>query len=422
MIDRTVSHYKILAQLGEGGMGTVYRGVDTMLDRPVAIKVLHPHISRQPDVLERFRSEAALLARLSDPHIATLYSFFRESDEFFMVMEFVNGQTLATLMHNHTTVAPEQAVAVSTKVLSGLDHAHSVGILHRDITPANILVTGQGAVKITDFGIARAFGSQRLTRDLRVIGTLEYVAPERIRGEEGDLRSDLYSVGVVLYELLTGRLPFERDSDFELMRAHLEEMPLPLRDYSPLIPPALEALVFRALAKRPEDRFSDAREMRDALNAADLHPAPSPTRFAEPAPVLPRTQFVELETQLAPAPLPPASTRSFSRSALWLGIVSASVLALVLIFILVRVANHSSLADASGDSPQNTAATPAPPVTSEKPNPPPVALAPATISPPASDTPKPSASDTPRAGESAAQQRRAQRAKRKAAALQALDQ
>lgn len=413
MIDRTVSHYKIIDKLGEGGMGAVYRGVDLMLDRPVAIKVLHPHISRQPGVVERFRSEAALLARLSDPNIATLYSFFREGDEFFMIMELVNGQTLASLMRRKALGGPEGAVAITSKVLSALDHAHRLGILHRDIKPANILVTDDGTVKITDFGIARALGSERLTRDMRVVGTLEYVAPERIRGEEGDLRSDIYSVGAVLYEMLANRLPFERNSDFDLMRAHLEEAPLPLREAGPHIPPALESVVLRALAKRPEDRFSTAKEMRDALDAVDLHSPLAATRFAEPV-IIPETKFVE--------PLPAQVQSSSPRKLLakpwvWLGIGCAAALALVLIVVLAR-RTETRPAEATPDKT-------APPVVESKPAPP--TLAPA--SPPVAATPVPvpenSAAVTGTAAgeeESVAQARRAAKAKRRAAALQALDQ
>jgi serine/threonine-protein kinase len=413
MIGRTVSHYKIIDKLGEGGMGTVYHGVDLMLERPVAIKALHPHISRQPGVVERFRSEAALLAKLNDPNIATLYSFFREGDEFFMVMELVNGHTLASLMRCRALDRPEQAVAIISQVLSALDHAHRLGILHRDIKPANILVTDQNTVKITDFGIARALGSERLTRDMRVVGTLEYVAPERIRGEEGDLRSDIYSVGAVLYELLAGRLPFERNSDFDLMRAHLEEAPLPLREAGPHIPPSLESVVLRALAKRSEDRFSTAKEMRDALTAVEVRPPLAATRFAEPI-AIPETKFVD--------PLP-AQTQSRSPHKrptnlwVWLGIGCAAALALVLFVVILARRPESHPAEATPDKAET-------PTVESKPAPQPPAAAP----PPAAATPAPvpenpaAATNTAAGEESAAQERRAARAKRRAAALQALDQ
>jgi serine/threonine-protein kinase len=376
MIDRTIAQYKILSKLGEGGMGTVYRGVDTMLDRPVAIKVLHAEIARQPEVIARFRSEATLLAKLNDPNIATLYAFLRDGDEFFMVMELVDGNTLASLMGKGANQNVEKSVNIVSKILLGLEHAHSLGIQHRDIKPANILITPQGAVKITDFGIARALDSQRLTRDQRLVGTLEYLAPERIKGEEGDLRSDLYSVGVVLYELLSGRLPFERPTDFELMRAHLEEPPLPLRDASLSIPPALESFVLRALAKRPEERFANAREMREALSAIDLRAALPETRFAETmAAALPETRFAETmaagipETRFAetipgPPPVAPVSPQNAPlkrppvKPVVWVGIAGGAALALLLGLFLLRAANHRSEA-ATGDAMQQKSAAPA---------------------------------------------------------------
>jgi serine/threonine-protein kinase len=399
MIERTVSHYKILAKLGEGGMGTVYRGLDLMLDRPVAMKVLHAHIARQPDVITRFRAEAALLARLNDPNVATLYAFFREGDEFFMVMELVTGQNLASAMRNGLLLSPERAVSVIVQVLSALHHAHRLEILHRDIKPANILLTDDDTVKITDFGIARAIGSERLTRDTRLVGTLEYLAPERIKGEEGDFRSDLYSAGAVLYELLTNRLPFERTSDFELMRAHLEEMPLPLRQSSPSIAPALEMIVLRALAKRPEDRFATAKEMRDALAAVDLRCAPPETRFVEAAVAIPETKFVET---------PPAARKGKTR-ALWLGLASVgAVLVIVLVVLLTRSANQNK-------STQNKAMPAPPPAPAEakkiEPTPPPSNSIVTDTAPPAVPN-----------EEEAAQEKKAERARRRAAALKALEQ
>ncbi len=300
MIDRTIANYKILSKLGEGGMGTVYRGVDVMLDRPVAIKVLHAHISRQPDVIERFRTEATLLARLNDPNIATMYAFLREGDEFFMIMEFVPGKTLASAMKAEPKPTMQESLLIVMKVLSGLAHAHQLGIQHRDIKPANILVAAGDVVKITDFGIARALGSERMTRDLRLVGTLEYLAPERIHGEEGDLRSDLYSVGALLFELLTSRLPFERDSDFELMRAHLEDRVTVPGDVGAQLPQELHAVVIRALAKRPEERFGSAEEMRDALVKVAVRAVPPVSRVAA-------TRFVELSSLEAGVKAPSAA-------------------------------------------------------------------------------------------------------------------
>jgi serine/threonine-protein kinase len=311
MIGQNVGSYRIVRELGAGAMGAVYEGVDLMLERPVAIKMLRAEIARQPELIERFRVEAVTLARLNHPNIATLYAFFRERDEYYMVMEFVRGQTLERLIQISGRLAPGQAGDILRQTLDGMAHAHALGILHRDIKPANIMVTPEGTVKVTDFGIARLLGSSRMTREGRIIGTLEYIAPERIRGEEADIRSDLYSAGVVLYEGLAGRLPFVSDTDFALIEAHLKQAPPALRELSVDCPPALEAAVRRALAKSPADRYPSAEEFGGALAAAlpqrGTRSAVSPggvaylkpTRLAGSEPAL-------AETRLAGTPAPPA--------------------------------------------------------------------------------------------------------------------
>jgi eukaryotic-like serine/threonine-protein kinase len=269
MVGRTVGTCKLVAKIGEGGMGVVYKGIDLMVEREVAIKVLRPEIAERPEVLERFRAEAIALAKLNHSHIATLYSLFCEGGEYFMVMQFVAGRTLESIIRESQPFPPELAVSIASQVLEAIDHACSNGILHRDIKPANIMLTPTAEVKVTDFGIARILGNARLTREGCAYGTLEYLSPERIRGLEGDVRSDLYSLGVVLYEMLTRQLPFKRGSEYELMRAHLEEEP---PSFAALglssIPPRIEQAVLRALAKRPEDRFASAAEFRSALAAA----------------------------------------------------------------------------------------------------------------------------------------------------------
>ena len=266
MVGRTVGSYELTAKLGEGGMGAVYKGVDLMVEREVAIKVLRPEIARQPEILERFRAEAVALAKLNHPHIATLYSFFREGDEYYMVMEFVMGRTLDAIIKESSPLPCAVAVVIASQVLEAVEHAHSHGILHRDIKPPNIMLTGSGQVKVMDFGIARLLGQARLTREGCAYGTLEYLAPERIRGEEGDVRSDLYSVGVVLYEMLSSHSPFSRTTEFEMMRAQLEDAPPAFAEFGLFsIPPKLEMVVNRALAKARDERFSSAAEFRSAL-------------------------------------------------------------------------------------------------------------------------------------------------------------
>jgi len=268
MIGRIVGNYKILEKLGEGGMGAVFKGVDVMVEREVAIKVLRPEIARQPDVVERFRSEAVTLARLNHPGIATLFSFFRQGDEFFMVMEFVPGRTLEGLLRDFGPMPVEQVALVFAKILAGIEHAHQLGILHRDIKPANVMLTTAGAVKVTDFGIARILGAARMTRQGNIVGTLEYISPERIKGEDHDARSDIYSLGAMLYEMLCGHIPFQRENEYAMMQAHLMEPPPPLSRFSLNIPPEIEAVALRALAKRQEERFPTAADFAVALAAA----------------------------------------------------------------------------------------------------------------------------------------------------------
>ncbi|WP_321473605.1 protein kinase [uncultured Paludibaculum sp.] len=299
MTAKTVGNYRFTRQLGAGGMGAVFEAIDVMVDRRVAIKMLRSEIASQPDLIERFRVEAATLAKLSHPCTATLFSFFRDGEDYYMVMEFVPGHTLEEILKRSGPLPVETAVSVMLQVLQGVSHAHSMGVLHRDIKPANIMITDDGHVKVTDFGIARVLGSSHLTRAGSVIGTLEYLAPERIRWEEADIRSDIYSVGVVLFETLTGRMPFTGDTDHALLQAHLELPPPSLWQMGVECDPALDAVVHRALEKRQDARFQSAQEFHDALAAVPIRTM-KPTRLASPPPAV-------AETRLATAPL--AATR-----------------------------------------------------------------------------------------------------------------
>ncbi len=265
MIGQIVGNYKIEEKLGEGGMGAVYKGVDTMLDREVAIKALRPELASQTSVVERFRTEAVTLAKLNHPNIATLYSMFRQGDELYMVLEFVRGETLDSIMQKRGALPAEEAIPVFCQVLDGIDHAHELGIVHRDIKPANMMLTEKGTLKVLDFGIARLLGSARMTRAGNIIGTLEYMAPEQVRGLETDGRSDIYALGMMLYEVLTGRLPFQTENEFELMKAQTEMMPTRPREINPAIPEAVEAAIFKAIQKDPDARFQSGGDFRATL-------------------------------------------------------------------------------------------------------------------------------------------------------------
>ncbi len=266
MIGQILGYYQITEKIGEGGMCMVYKAVDLMQRRDVALKVIRPEFAREQPIVDRFCVEAVTLAKLNHPNVASVYGFFRQGEDFFIAMEFVAGETLEHVLSQNGAMPWKQAVPLFCHVLDGIEHAHQLEIIHRDIKPGNIMLTESGVIKVMDFGIARLPGSSRLTKDGSIIGTPAYMSPEQIRGREMDTRSDIYSLGMLLYELLTGRLPFVSSSDYELMRSHIEDTPLPLRDAVPDLPPLIETAIMRALMKKPEERFRTAREFRAVLD------------------------------------------------------------------------------------------------------------------------------------------------------------
>lgn len=259
--------YKALEKIGEGGMGEVYRGLDTMLEREVAIKQLRTEFAGNSDIVERFRSEAVTLAKLNHPNIVTLYSFLREAGGLYMVLEFVRGETLDQIIRRRGALPWPEAVSLIVQALHGLEHAHQMQVIHRDLKPANIILTTGGVLKLMDFGIARILNTARQTRVGHLIGTLQYMSPEQVKGGEGDGRSDLYSLAIVLYEMLAGRVPFDGDTDYDLIRAQVETTAPPLESFGVAIPAALAKLLTRALAKTPGERFQSAGELAQALEA-----------------------------------------------------------------------------------------------------------------------------------------------------------
>jgi tRNA A-37 threonylcarbamoyl transferase component Bud32 len=308
MIDRVIGNYRVVEKVGEGGMGTVYRAVDVMLEREVAIKAIRPELSREPEIVERFRAEAKMLARLSHPAIATIYSFFVDGEDVFLAMEFVRGRSLSGLLQSAGPLPWERAVPLLAGALDGIEQAHRVGIVHRDLKSDNLMVTAAGTVKVMDFGIARLIGSSRLTRTGLLVGTLHYMAPEQIRGEDVDRRTDVYALGAVLYEMVTGRVPFQGASDYAVLKAHVEENPAPPSVAMPGLPAWLDQAILKALSKAPAERFQTVEELRLFLLGQGAPAAAGPT-LVIPAADQPTLHMAPTVAAVRPpaAATPPAS-------------------------------------------------------------------------------------------------------------------
>jgi len=258
--------YRVHDELGRGGMAKVYRGEDTVLGRTVAIKVLAPQYADDPNFVTRFRREAQAAARLSNPNVVSVFDTGDEDDVHFIVMEYVEGRTLADYVAGGGRIMPERAIDIGIDVCRALEAAHEQGVVHRDIKPGNIMVTASGDVKVTDFGIARmATGAETVAQTAAVLGTASYLSPEQAQGQPVDGRTDIYSLGCVLYEMVTGRPPFIGDSTVAVASKHVLEQPVPPSRLNRDVSPDLDAVILRALAKNPENRYQTAEDLRRDL-------------------------------------------------------------------------------------------------------------------------------------------------------------
>lgn len=375
LLGRTLNgRYRIESKLGEGGFGAVFEATQLQMNRRVALKVLHPHMTREPTMAARFRREAQAACALRDAHTVTTYDFDQsEEGLLYLVMELVRGRSLLAELSERGALAPQRAAFLLDQVASALAEAHSLGVVHRDIKPENILIEDRASqndyVKVVDFGIAKLLEPDSgqtmaaLTAAGQIIGTLEYMSPEQLKGERVDHRTDIYSVGVMLYQMLTNALPFD-GAPASVITGHIERPPRPPRQLVALVPPELETLVLRCLAKAPAQRFANMSELRSAL-APLLHDAPPastppPTRQDASLPQsgsgsgdIPRTAIRAQAAPAAAAHFPakpgrspaaaPAATPAGSGGGKALGTGAWVVIILAIVFALFFVAIGLSL-------------------------------------------------------------------------------
>ncbi len=320
-MDRSVvgERYRVEARIGSGGMAEVYRGFDTVLNRTVAIKVLLPQFARDAGFVARFRREAQAAARLNHPNIVGVYDTGSDGDTQYIVMEFVEGRTLHDFLQAGKQMGVMQALDLGERITEAVSAAHAQGVIHRDIKPANVMVTRDGAVKVMDFGIARIETAETAPQTSAVLGTAAYLSPEQAQGMPVDARTDIYSLGTVLYELLCGRPPFTGDSPVAIAYKQVNEMPEPPSALNRDVSPRLDAVVMKALSKNPANRYQTARAFMEDLervrNGRDVDATPlmAAANGAEATQVIARPQSTQV--------LPPQTDEPGSGRKVWLGVL-----------------------------------------------------------------------------------------------------
>ncbi len=313
------SRYELKQLIGTGGMADVYMATDSLLGRTVAVKILHPQYAKDQVFVARFRQEAQAAANLNQSNIVNVYDWGIENSTYYLVMEYVEGRDLKDIILQGGQLLPERAVEIAMSICLALEAAHAQGIVHRDIKPQNIIVTYDNKIKVMDFGIARTTGGSAMTETGTIMGTAQYISPEQAQGRTADPRSDLYSLGVVLYEMLIGKVPFDGENPVAIAYKHVREDPLPPSMINPDISPELEAVVMKALSKNPENRYQSSVEMYSDLERC-LEGAP-----VYATPVLPQQEASLGATRAYPAV--PATPRRRSLAWLWIGLICVVALA-----------------------------------------------------------------------------------------------
>jgi serine/threonine protein kinase len=376
-IGSRIGDYEIVSALGAGGMGKVFKVRNVISDRVEAMKVLLPDLENEPELADRFMREIKVQASLQHPNIATLHTALRVDNQLLMLMELVEGITLdQRLQQGHIPL--RDGVDYIGQVLGALGYAHQHGVIHRDIKPANVMLTAKGTVKLMDFGIAKAAADRRLTMTGTTLGSLYYMSPEQIKGTATlDARSDLYSVGVSLYELVTGKKPFDGDSQFAIMAAHLEKMPVPPVTLDAKLPQALNDVILMSIAKQPEQRFQSAEAFAAALGSVrqnlGLPPVASPTASTATA-----TMQARLPDTVPLSQAPGQAQPKPSKRWLWVGAGALATVAALVALIQFGPWRKTSAQVAQQTvevtAPQTTPSQPPPPVSSV-PNPEPQSVA-----------------------------------------------